>query len=209
MITNEQLFRWFFIAISISTLSISGYFRRKARQSGEVIPRAREGKLVLLSRLLFSAPLYLPIIAFMLNPAWMAWSAISIPIWLRWLDVAVGLGMLPLIYWVVSSIGNNISETFLTKENPILVTHGPYHWVRHPLYTVATIWLISLSILGANWFMLAMTCLAFMGLAVLVIPREETELRRNFGNEYQDYMKRTGRFVPRLYLFEKDDKCAS
>jgi protein-S-isoprenylcysteine O-methyltransferase Ste14 len=209
MITNEQLFRWFFIAISISTLSISGYFRRKARQSGEVFPRAREGKLVLLSRLLFSAPLYLPIIAFMLNPAWMAWSAISIPIWLRWLDVAVGLGMLPLIYWVVSSIGNNISETFLTKENPILVTHGPYHWVRHPLYTVATIWLISLSILGANWFMLAMTCLAFMGLAVLVIPREETELRRNFGNEYQDYMKRTGRFVPRLYLFEKDDKCAS
>ena len=169
----------------------------------------REGKLVLLSRLLFSAPLYLPIIAFMLNPAWMAWSAISIPIWLRWLDVAVGLGMLPLIYWVVSSIGNNISETFLTKENPILVTHGPYHWVRHPLYTVATIWLISLSILGANWFMLAMTCLAFMGLAVLVIPREETELGRNFGNEYQDYMKRTGRFVPRLYLFEKDDKCAS
>jgi protein-S-isoprenylcysteine O-methyltransferase Ste14 len=209
MITNEQLFRWFFIAISISTLSISGYFRRKARQSGEVIPRAREGKLVLLSRLLFSAPLYLPIIAFMLNPAWMAWSAISIPIWLRWLDVAVGLGMLPLIYWVVSSIGNNISETFLTKENPILVTHGPYHWVRHPLYTVATIWLISLSILGANWFMLAMTCLAFMGLAVPVIPREETELRRNFGNKYQDYMKRTGRFVPRLYLFEKDDKCGS
>ena len=110
---NEQLFRWFFIAVFVGTLSISGYFRRKARQSGEAIPRAREGKLVLLSRLLFAAPLFLSIFAYMLNPAWMARSAISLPTWLRWLVAAIGLAMLPLVYWVFSSIGNNISETFL------------------------------------------------------------------------------------------------
>ncbi len=198
---NEQLFRWFFIIVFVGTLSISSYFRRKARQSGAAIPRAREGKLVLLSRLLFAAPLYLPIFAYMLNPAWMAWSAISLPTWLRWLGAAVGLGMLPLSYWVMSSIGNNISETFLTKENHILVTHGPYHWVRHPLYTTATIWLVSLSILAANWFMLAMACLAFIGIAMLVVPREEAELTRNFGDAYRAYRQRTGKFAPRLRSF--------
>ena len=110
--------------------------------------------------------------------------------------------MLPLLYWVVSSIGNNISETFLTKENHVLVTFGPYRWVRHPLYAVATMGWVSLSILAANWFMLAMACLAFIGIAVLVIPREEAALMRKFGNEYREYMQRTGRFAPRLRLFE-------
>jgi len=162
----------------------------------------REGKLALLSRLLLAAPLYLSIFAYMLNPAWMAWSAISLPTWLRWVGTAVGLAMLPLLYGVFSSIGNNISETFLTKEKHVLVTHGPYRWVRHPLYSAATISLVSLSMLAANWFMLAMACAAFLGIAVLVIPREEAELIRKFGDEYREYRERTGRFAPRLRLFQ-------
>lgn len=199
---NERLFRWFFVAIFVSILSISGFFRYRAHQSGEAIPGAREGNLAMLTRFLFAAPLYLPIFAYILNPAWMAWSSIPLPVGLRWLGAAVGLGALPLVYWVVSSIGKNISETFLTKEKHILVTHGPYRWVRHPLYSTATIALVSLSILAANWFMLAMSCVAFIGLAALVIPREQAELIRKFGDEYREYVLRTGRFAPRLRLFE-------
>ena len=132
----------------------------------------------------------------------MAWSAILLPTWLRSLGAAVGLAMLPLLYWVVSSIGNNLYETFLTKEKHVLVTHGPYHWVRHPLYFAATLALGSLGILAANWFMLAMACVAFLGVAVLVIPREEAELIRKFGDAYREYMLRTGRFAPRMHLFQ-------
>jgi len=196
---NDRLFRWFFIAIFIGMLSLSAYFRYRARQSGEAIPRAREGKLVLLTRLLFAAPLYLPIAAYMLNPGWMAWSAYSLPLWLRWLGAALGLATLPLLYWVFRSIGSNISETTLTKDKHVLVSHGPYRWVRHPLYSGATTGLIALSLLAANWFMLAMACVALAGMAVLIIPREEAELLRKFGVEYHEYMQRTGRFVPRLF----------
>lgn len=199
---NERLFRWLFVAIFVSILSISGYFRYRARQSGEAIPRVREGKFVLITRFLFAAPLYLPIFAYMLNPAWMDWSSFPLLVALRWLGAAVGLGTLLLVYWVLSSIGNNISETFLTKENHVLVTHGPYRWVRHPLYSTASIALLSLSFLAANWFMLAMACVAFIGIATLVVPREEAELIRKFRDKYREYMQRTGRFVPRLHLFE-------
>ncbi len=193
---NEQLFRWSFVAIFVGTLSISGYFRHRARQSGEVIPRIREGHLALLTRLLFAAPLYLPIFAYMLNPAWMAWSSIPLPAGQRWLGAAVGLGTLPLVYWVVSSIGNNISETFLTKEKQVLVTHGPYRWVRHPLYSAAVMALVSLSILAANWFMLVMACVTFIGIAALVIPREEAELMRKFGDEFRGYVLELVGFYP-------------
>ena len=71
---QERLFRWVFIAIFVATFSTSGYFRRKARKSGEVIPRLREGKLTLLLRLLFAAPIYLSFLAYMVTPEWMAWS---------------------------------------------------------------------------------------------------------------------------------------
>src|SRR5262249_10269477 len=127
------------------------------------------------------------------------WAALPLPTWLRWLGAALGLAMLPLLYWVFSSLGSNISETTLTKEKHRLVTHGPFQWVRHPLYSAAIIVLISMSVLAANWFMLTMACIALIGVAVLVIPREEAELIRKFGTEYQDYMLRTGRLAPRLF----------
>ena len=195
---NDQLFRFLFIGIFAGMLTLSVYRRYRARQSGEAIPRAREGKLFLLGRVAFAAPLYLPCFTYMLNPEWMRWSAILLPTWLRCLGAAVGLATLPLLYWVFSSIGSNISETTLTKKQHMLVSHGPYRWVRHPLYSAATAALISLALLSANWFILAMACVALVGISVLVIPREETELRRKFGIEYEQYMQTTGRFVPRL-----------
>jgi len=196
------LFRWIFILVFVGAFSISGYFRRRARQTGDVIPRAREGKLSLALRLLFAAPLYLSLLAYMVNPGWMAWSSVSLPTWLRWVAAAAGLGMLPLLVWVFTTIGRNISETYLTKADHALVTHGPYRWVRHPLYAVATAAFFSLGVVAANWFMMAMALAAILGVRLIVIPREEAELMRKFGEEYREYKKRTGTLLPRVKVFD-------
>ncbi len=137
----------------------------------------------------------------MINPEWMGWSSVPIPTWLRWLGAAVGFGMLPMLYWVVRTLGRNISETFLTKEDHSLVTQGPYRWVRHPLYSVATIIFVSLGIVAANWFIIVMALLIIIGMALVVIPQEESQLIRKFGAEYREYMKRTGMLAPRVDLF--------
>jgi protein-S-isoprenylcysteine O-methyltransferase Ste14 len=196
---DEQLFRWPFVVVFAGMISISIYFRSRARRSGENIARAREGSLVLLARMLCATPLYLPFVAYGLKPDCMKWAAMPVPPWMRWLGAAVGLAALLPLFWLFTSIGSNISETVLTKEKHQLVTRGPFRWVRHPLYSVASIILVSMSILAANWFMLAMACLALVGIAAFVIPREEAELVRKFGPEYREYMERTGRLVPRLF----------
>jgi protein-S-isoprenylcysteine O-methyltransferase Ste14 len=183
--------------IFFTIFAISGYYRRKAGQSG-VIRRTEEGQLLMGLRVLFAAPLYLSFLTYLINPNWMVWSTLDLPDWLRWLAALVGLGMLPVVYWVMRSIGNNVSETFLTKEQHSLVTHGPYHWVRHPLYSVATVVLVALSIVAANWFMLLMAVLQIIVLALAVIPREEAQLILKFGDAYRAYMKRTGRLIPHL-----------
>jgi protein-S-isoprenylcysteine O-methyltransferase Ste14 len=196
--TSEQIFRWVFFFVFVGMFLISGYFRRRARQSGEVISRLSEGRPLLIARMLVAAPLFLSFVAYIVNPRWMEWSSYELPTWLRWLAVIVSVGFLPLLFWVMVSIGKNVSETFMTKEMHELVTHGPYRWVRHPLYAVATGTLVSLSIVAGNWFMMTIALIALAAILVFVIPREEAELVRKFGNEYRQYQKRTGRLTPRL-----------
>jgi protein-S-isoprenylcysteine O-methyltransferase Ste14 len=137
-------------------------------------------------------------VAYIINPRWMAWSALPLPTAVRWGGVVVGLATLPLIYWVLRSIGRNISETVLTKTDHRLVTHGPYRWVRHPLYTVATMAFVALGLIAANAFILALGLLIFVGMAVLIVPREEAELSAKFGPAYEAYRRRTGGLFPRF-----------
>ena len=149
-------------------------------------------------RILFAAPLYLSTLVYLINPGWMGWSMLNLPVWIRWLAALIGLGMLPILVWQMRAIGRNISETVLTKANHALVTHGPYHWVRHPLYAIATVSFVALSLIAANWFMLAMALLIISVVSVVVIPKEEAQLLQKFGDTYRMYQQRTGRLVPRL-----------
>ena len=64
------MFRWILIAVFVVNGGISTYYRRKARQA-ETIARTEEGALLVLLRLVFALPLFLPILAYMINPAWM------------------------------------------------------------------------------------------------------------------------------------------
>ena len=61
------MFRWIIIVVFFGNGGISAYFRRKARQF-ETIARAEEGVLLGLMRLVFALPLFLSILAYMLNP---------------------------------------------------------------------------------------------------------------------------------------------
>ena len=195
---DESIFHSFFLLIFLGVFAISATFRARARRQGGTIPRAREGGRTAVARLILAAPLYAPIAAYLVHPSWMDWSSLPLPAWVRWAGVAVGLAMLPGITWVMVSIGKNVSETYLTKEGHELVQHGPYRWVRHPLYTVATTTFVALGLVAANGYLLIAAVLAMIGIAILIVPKEEAELIRKFGAQYQDYQKRTGRFFPRL-----------
>ncbi len=197
---EELTFRLIFICVFALTLSLSAYYRRLARKSGGVIPRRQEGTLALILRAAMALPLSLAILLYASLPGWMEWSAVSLPVWLRWLGAGLGVTCLPLMRWVFRSIGSNISETVLTKQNHKLVTEGPYRWVRHPLYGVALLEILALSLMAGNWFM---ALLGFIGALVfrhIVIPIEEAKLIAAFDGEYEQYRARTGALAPRFSL---------
>jgi protein-S-isoprenylcysteine O-methyltransferase Ste14 len=190
------MFRWLSLAILLTAVGTSGYYRWHARQS-ETIARSREGPLFVAFRLLVALPLLLGIVAYIVNPSWMAWATLDVPDWIRWAGVGLGALTIPAVFWVFRNIGRNVSETVLTKRDHQLVTTGPYRWIRHPLYTTGSGLLLSIGLMHASWFVLILAAIAAVLVRTVVIPIEERALVEKFGDRYRAYMDGTGAMFPR------------
>jgi protein-S-isoprenylcysteine O-methyltransferase Ste14 len=194
----DDIFRWFALALLVTAIGLSGFHRRRARRGSETIARSRESAALIAGRLLVALPFLAGTLAYILNPAWMAWGSVDLPVWLRWFGVALGLAVVPGVQWVLTSLGKNVSETVLTKTDHQLVQHGPYRWVRHPLYTTGMTMLFALGLMAASWFLLTLAAIALVLIRVVVVSIEERELTRRFGAGYTNYMAHSGAMLPRL-----------
>ena len=195
---NENIFRILAALVLLTGMSISFYFRLKAdRDTGEKISRKVDGNAMMTMIRIGGLILWLSPFVYLLNPAWMAWSKIGLPEWVRWLGVGIGLLCVLGIYWLFSSIGGGITPTSATRKEHQLVTSGPYRWVRHPLYTVGSFLFISFGMMADNWFIAALGILTFIMMAIRT-SKEEANLIEKFGDEYREYMKRTGRYFPKF-----------
>ena len=195
---NENIFRILAALILFTGIGISSYFRRKAdRESGEKISRKADGTIFMNLIRIGGLMLWLSPLVYLINPAWMAWSKIGLPEWVRWLRVGLGIVAIVGIYWLFSSIGSGITPTSATRKQHQLVTSGPYRWIRHPLYTFGSSLFIAFGMIADNWFVALLGVLAFIAMASRT-PKEEANLIEKFGDEYLEYMQRTGRYLPKL-----------
>ena len=194
--SEELLYRGLTLVLLAVIFGISATFRYRADRVGGALQGENGLRLVVVLRLL-SLLILLPLLGYLVNPAWVTWAQFDLPAWMRWLGVAGMIITIPLVTWVLRSIGTNISPSHATREGHQLVTHGPYRWVRHPLYSVGILLCISLTLLTALWT-LGVGMLIPLAVLLWRTPREEARLIETFGDEYRAYMRRTGRFIPRI-----------
>jgi protein-S-isoprenylcysteine O-methyltransferase Ste14 len=195
---NENIFRILAALILFTGMGISIYFRRKAdRDTGEKLSRSADGTPMMMFIRIFGLVLWLSPLVYLINPAWMAWSKIGLPEWTRWLGVGLGLLCVAGIYWLFSSIGSGITPVSATRKEHKLSTNGIYRWVRHPLYSIGSTFILSFGLVSDIWLIILFGALAFIAMAIRT-PKEEANLIEKFGDEYREYMKSTGRFIPRL-----------
>ncbi len=194
---NEVTFRVITILLFVILLVIGIYHRVRASRAGDKISWQEEGLPILILLRLFGFSTWIGLFIYIINPRWMMWSAISLPSWLRWLGAVAIIIALPLVYWMFSSLGKNVTDTVVIRREHSLITKGPYHWVRHPMYSLSLLSIIGFSLLSANWF-IGLTGIITLILLVFRTPIEEAKLIEKFGDEYLEYMKRTGRFLPRF-----------
>lgn len=195
----ETPYQLFAIAVFVITMSIGLTHRLQAHaaQPEDDTSPKDEGSLLLSLRRVFALLLWGSTLVYLINPAWMAWAHLPLPTWLRWTGGVLMVICLPLVYWLFSSLGKNITGTVAIRKEHTLVTHGPYRWVRHPLYSVAFLLFTGFSFLSANWF-IPLTVLGTMFILTQRTPIEEAKLIERFGDEYRQYMLETGRYFPRI-----------
>jgi protein-S-isoprenylcysteine O-methyltransferase Ste14 len=194
--TTETLLRLLTFLLLTIGFGMSGYFRRRADREGGQLDKSEGQQLLIILRLL-GLILILPLVGYLLNPAWVAWARVPLPEWVRWVGAVLAAIMLAGFYWLFSAIGTNISPTQTTRANHQLVTTGPYRWIRHPLYTFGFVFFLALILITGIWWLAAGMLIVVPILAWRTL-REEAYLLARFGDEYRSYMQRTGRYLPRL-----------
>ncbi|MBN1935387.1 MAG: isoprenylcysteine carboxylmethyltransferase family protein [Anaerolineae bacterium] len=186
---EEIAFKTALAAIFTLFTLIRAHFRRITRP-----PRAPGAPDSRLLRLLIPFEVA-TLLAYLFAPRWLAWAALPLPLWLRWFGVGTAATALPLLLWVHLSLGHNFSPDLALRDEHTLITHGPYRWARHPMYTAFYMIHIGTALITAN----ALIGLTWVGglswLVALRLRREEAMMLARFGDQYCAYMRRTGRFL--------------
>ena len=193
---DDTVFRWVMVAGFAAVVGIIAPHRVKAG-TREKLDRRKEGVFMLATLRPAGGALWLSMIVYMINPAWMAWSAVPLPAWLRWSGAGFCALCVALLLWTLPALGTNLTDTVVTREHHTLVTRGPYRWIRHPFYVAMALVTTGAALIAANWFMLASGIVVFTLLAIRSRVEEE-ELAARFGEAYREYKHRTGRFLPKI-----------
>ncbi|MHC4934204.1 MAG: methyltransferase family protein, partial [Planctomycetota bacterium] len=95
-------------------------------------------------------------------------------------------------------LGQNFSYVVTVGERHRLVTSGPYRLVRHPAYTGLILYFTGVALTLSDLWMLIIIVGAVAIAVTRRVRREERWLGEEFGAEYEEYRKRTTRFLPHL-----------
>jgi protein-S-isoprenylcysteine O-methyltransferase Ste14 len=114
------------------------------------------------------------------------------------LGVAIcALGLAAAI-WSRKTLADNWSSNIEFKQGHKLVERGPYHFVRHPIYTSLLLMCLGTGIVSGRLAAMASLLLFFTGFWIK-LKQEERLLLRHFPDEYPAYKARVKALVPFVF----------
>ncbi len=197
---DEIFYRVLFVALYALFFGVRGYYRFVKPQRAKPDAVEERKKFGIAEGVISFAILgyFASIILYLLNIPWFAWAQIpTYPEFIRWIGVALTLVSVPFLWWIHKTLDRQYSPCLQIKESHLLITEGPYASVRHPMYTVLNTFSFGVSLLTANFMVLGFALLVIIPFPFLA-RKEEQMLLETFGEEYTEYMRRTGRFLPRI-----------
>lgn len=114
----------------------------------------------------------------------------------QWIGLGAQIIGLAYAVWARIHIGRNWGMPMSRKDQPELITTGPYRLVRHPIYTgIIVAGLGTTLVFGPVWLIAVIAAAAYFYYSAVT---EERMLTREFGKSYEDYRKRSKMFFPYL-----------
>jgi protein-S-isoprenylcysteine O-methyltransferase Ste14 len=192
----EIPFRITFGILWVVYFGVRLFFQRRITGQKEYA-RVNEQQEKLLFRLFALAFVLLPL--YFLTP-WIDFASTPLPQWLRLSGgIIVCLGII-LFGWAHQALGQNWTAVLALSKEHEMVQNGPYRYVRHPMYSAFFVIGIGFGLLSANWLIEIIYLAPLLVMYAARVSAEEKMMIDRFGEPYREYMKRTGRLFPRLWV---------
>jgi len=94
--------------------------------------------------------------------------------------------------WLMKKTGQNPAPW---KPSPSLILQGPYRFTRNPMYLGLFLVQMGLGMALANLWITLLAPMALLIVHITAVLPEEAYLTQKFGNSYQDFQTRVGRYV--------------
>jgi protein-S-isoprenylcysteine O-methyltransferase Ste14 len=156
---------------------------------------------VLVRTLTYSA-LFIGLLLVYLPARLLSWSGIVRPATIAAPQVAgmvVGAAGAAVAVWCIFTfafVGRGTPAPFDPPRR--LVIHGPYRFVRNPMYIGAGLALAGATLFYQSWPLLVYAGLFLLVTHLFVVWYEEPTLRRTFEQEYEAYCRQVQRWWPRI-----------
>lgn len=124
---TETIFRIILPILILALITHRGYYVRKHGREENSLKKREEGWPSKLAGLLGLMGFF-SMIAYVINPDWLAWASLPFPTWLRWAGIIIATTGFALLQWALTTLGENWSDTPRMIKGQALVTSGPYRW---------------------------------------------------------------------------------
>ncbi|WP_196054620.1 methyltransferase family protein [Nocardia aurantiaca] len=118
------------------------------------------------------------------------WQVVGVA--LMWLGLAVRV-------WAITVLGKHFRTTVEVDADQPVISHGPYHWVRHPSYSGVLLITVGFGLASTNVLSLLLTTLIPVYAFLRRIRLEEKTLVETLGASYETYRLTTKRLVPGVW----------
>jgi protein-S-isoprenylcysteine O-methyltransferase Ste14 len=117
--------------------------------------------------------------------------------WWQGIGLAVFLLGLALAIWARIYLGRNWGMPMTEKADPELVTSGPYHTIRHPIYSGFILAMTGTAIAVSVYWLIAVVL--FGGYFIYSAVMEERRMGQVFPETYPAYKQSTKMLIPFIF----------
>ena len=179
----------------VAYIIIRGVFEQRTKGTEKSISRF-DGRERALLCLVFVGCMLLPVVYLFTN--WLGFADYRLPSYLPWAGTVTMVAALWLFWRSHSDLGHNWSRTLELRPAHQLVRHGVYRSIRHPMYAAILMFGLAQALLLQNWLAGWSGLVSFAVMYFVRVPHEEQMMCEFFGDSYRDYMRQSGRVIPRM-----------
>ncbi|MHA2119354.1 MAG: isoprenylcysteine carboxylmethyltransferase family protein [Candidatus Thorarchaeota archaeon] len=202
---SDIFFRISFILLWVMIGIIRGYYGRKTKTHDSLAGMKEKlktadqemGRGVMVLTGIITIVGGAGLILYLLSPPWWTWTTLPLGALVQWLGIVIAIPPLFYLIWVHQHLDTQWSIALELQEDHKLIISGPYRRVRHPMYLGIFVYTTGLILIASD-----ILVFVFFAFSIWVnyrrIPSEEEMMTEQFGDEYLEYMRRTGRIFPRF-----------